>query len=174
MFDLEQRTICPTDRHVFWMLDSKTGVTTGDQQLAAAQRKAAIADIISIMELWPWRPDVVVPKEGLIPLSGIDHEPVPLRDQAVRRVDVIDQIAQEEFRIGPRGAKPLNAYHSDPVIDLSELLVSKEQAFGELNLIKTGAQRRHGRANIDRGRGTKSDGWQLENSHSRRQLQTVH
>lgn len=94
--------IGPANGYIFGMGSLKFSVFACFHQTTATQRKAAIADIMAIIELRPTRTDIIIIEKFHAPAPGIKHMTIPLRDKAMRGFDMIDHLRQYEIRIGCR------------------------------------------------------------------------
>lgn len=99
---LQPVTVDPGDRDIFGMGRMKGRIAAQLHQATAAQRKAAIADIMPIGELGPTGADIVISQKVGMPTRCVQHMAVPLDGQAMAGLDMIDQLRQEKIGIGPR------------------------------------------------------------------------
>src|SRR5690348_17299801 len=97
--------IDPPDRHVLGMRRAEAGGSARLEQLSAAQRESAVADVVAVAELRPRRADIVALEEALVPLGGVDHEPIPLDQQTMVGAHMVCQPAKDESRIVGRRAQ---------------------------------------------------------------------
>ena len=86
-------------RYIFRVVRSKLGILAGLHQAKASKGETAVAHIMSIRKLRPARADIVIIKKLGSPARCVEHMAIPLHNQAMRRVDMIHDAMQNEFRI---------------------------------------------------------------------------
>src|SRR6185437_4415801 len=111
---LEQRTERPADRDVLCVrsrierLRARIARRRGQrnarilqrlEELARAQREAAVADAPRVVVPVPFRADVVGVEEGVVPRIGVDDISIPLHEEHARGLDVPDERFQDEARV---------------------------------------------------------------------------
>lgn len=96
----QPRAIDPPDGDVLWMGSAKPRMPAERHQPVATQGKAAIADVMTIIELRPACPDIVVIEELRQPTRSIQDMPIPLDHEAMGGLHMIDHPGEQEVGIG--------------------------------------------------------------------------
>ena len=96
----QQRPIAAADDFVFGFELFDGRILQGFEQPARTQRKTAVADVQAVLMRPPARADVVVIAKRFEPRRRVHHVAVPLDQQQMRGMHVLQQFAHHEARIG--------------------------------------------------------------------------
>ncbi len=77
---LQPSTIVPSDRNIFRMEGSKQRASACVHQSSAAKRKAPVANIMPVNELWPTCSDIVIIEKFFTPSPRINDVTIPLHN----------------------------------------------------------------------------------------------
>ena len=93
--------------HVFGMDHLEPDVAARLQQSRAAQGKAAVANVVTVVKLRPRRANIIIVEKGRVPTSGIRgrNHPTERSNSAGCVPDMIDQAFKQEVRIIPTGVE---------------------------------------------------------------------
>lgn len=147
---LQQCPVDPSDRNVFRMVEMECRIAARGHKAAASQGKAAIANIMSISELRPAGADIVIIEKIRTPTRCIYHMAVPLDDQTMGCVDMIDHLGQEEIGIGSGRRDRWDRNYRDGRMIGMDRAVGKELASRDINLRQADFQRADRSSDIDR------------------------
>ncbi|TMH55590.1 MAG: hypothetical protein E6H53_16680 [Betaproteobacteria bacterium] len=99
VFMLEQGTESTADGLVLGACQPNARVLQRFEELARAQREAAVAHALRGVVPGPFRADVITAQERVAPGIGIDDVTVPLDEQDMLGIDVADELFQDEFGV---------------------------------------------------------------------------
>ena len=136
-FALEQRPVRAADRDVLRFRELDPWILQRGEELSRTERKPAVADAHRIVEPVPLRADVIAIEEGRIERVGIDDVAIPLDQQHVCRLHVVQQRFQHELRIRiARGdRRDASHVHAGRHVDTRRNRIGHEQRAREANAL---------------------------------------